>query len=79
MAGAAELELEVMDIDLQVNGDDCGLHAIATVYELCAGNDPTGITTNLVWGGHYFCLNIMGKFSVGGTLFFPFIEGEIWK
>ena len=40
----AELVLEVMDVDLQVNGDDCGLHAIATAHELCAGNDPTGIT-----------------------------------
>ena len=40
----AELVLEVMDVDLQVNSDDCGLHAIATPYELCAGNDPTGIT-----------------------------------
>lgn len=39
----AELVLEVMDVDLQINGDDCGLHAIATAYELCAGNDPTGI------------------------------------
>ena len=40
----AELVLEAMDVDLQVNGDDCGLHAIATAHELCAGNDPTGIT-----------------------------------
>ena len=48
LPGEAELELEVMDIDLQVNGDNCGLHAIATAYKLCAGNDPTGITTNLV-------------------------------
>ena len=40
----AELVLEVMDVDLQVNGDNCGLHAIATAHELCAGNDPTGIT-----------------------------------
>ena len=56
LPGKAELELEVMDVDLQVNGDDCGLNAIATAYELCAGNDPTDITTNLVWGGHYFAL-----------------------
>ena len=48
LPGEAELELEVMDVDLQVNGDNCGLHAIATAYKLCAGNDPTGITTNLV-------------------------------
>ena len=48
LPGEAEFELEVMDVDFQVNGDDCGLHAIATTYELCAGNDPTGITTNLV-------------------------------
>ena len=40
----AELVIEVTDIDLQIDGDDCGLHAIATVYELCAVNDPTGIT-----------------------------------
>ena len=34
---------DVMDMDQQVNADDCGLHAAATAYELCAGNDPTGI------------------------------------
>jgi len=34
-----------MDVDLQISGSDCGLHAVATVYELCAGNDPTGITS----------------------------------
>ena len=36
--------LEVMAVDLQISGSDCGLRAVATVYELCAGNDPTGIT-----------------------------------
>ena len=39
-----EIVLEVMDVDLQISGNDCGLHAVATTYELCAGNDPTGIT-----------------------------------
>ena len=40
----AEIMFEVMDVDVQINGSDCGLHAVATAYELCAGNDPTGIT-----------------------------------
>jgi len=40
----AEIVLEVTDVDLQISGSDCGLHAVATAYELCAGNDPTGIT-----------------------------------
>ena len=35
---------EVMVADLQINDTDCGLHALAMAYELCAGNDPTGIT-----------------------------------
>jgi len=39
-----EIVLEVMDVDLQISGSDCDLHAVATAYELCAGNDPTGIT-----------------------------------
>jgi len=37
--------LEVMDVDLQISGSDCGLHAVATAYEICAGIDPTGITS----------------------------------
>jgi len=28
--------LEVMDVDLQISGSDCNLHAAATAYELCA-------------------------------------------
>ena len=32
----AEIVLEVMDVDLQISGSDCNLHAAATVYELCA-------------------------------------------
>ena len=40
----AEIVLEVMDADLQINDTDCGLHALAMAYELCAGKDPTGIT-----------------------------------
>ena len=40
----AEIMFEVMDVDVQINGSDCGLHAVATAYKLCAGNDPTGIT-----------------------------------
>ena len=40
----AEIMFEVMDVDVQINGSDCGLHTVATAYELCAGNDPTGIT-----------------------------------
>jgi len=40
----AEIVLEVMDVDLQISSSDCSLHAVATAYELCAGNDPTGIT-----------------------------------
>ena len=54
----AELVLEVIDIDLQVNGDDCGLHTIATAYELCSGNDPTGITRqhDQLWSHPQACL-----------------------
>ena len=54
----AKLVLEVMDVDLQVNGDDCGLHAIATAYELRAGNDPTGITRqhDQLWSDLQACL-----------------------
>ena len=40
----AEIVIEVMDADLQINGTDCGLHALAMAYELCAGNNPTGVT-----------------------------------
>ena len=35
----AGIVLEVMDVDLQISRSDCSLHAVATVYELCAGND----------------------------------------
>ena len=35
----AEIVIEVMDADLQINGTDCGLHALAMAYELCAGNN----------------------------------------
>jgi len=34
-----EIALEVMDVDLQNNGSDSGFHAMATAYELCAGNE----------------------------------------
>ena len=37
------LLLQVMDVEPQINGDDCGLHAAAAAYELCVGDDPTGI------------------------------------
>ncbi len=36
-----ELVLQSVDTDPQQNGTDCGLHAIANAYELCAGNDPS--------------------------------------
>ena len=36
-----QIVLEVTDVDLQISGS---LHAVATAYELCAGNNPTGIT-----------------------------------
>ena len=39
----AKLVIETMMMDQQVNGDDCGLHAVASAYELCAGKDPTSI------------------------------------
>ena len=41
-----EIVLEVMDVDLQISSSDCGLQAVATAYELCAGNDPHGNTIN---------------------------------
>jgi len=44
-SGDCAWRLEVMAVDLQISGSDCGLHAVTTVYELCAGNDPTGITS----------------------------------
>jgi len=31
----AEIMLEVMDVDLQISGSDCGLHAVITLYKLC--------------------------------------------
>ena len=34
-----------MDVDFQISGSDCSLHAVATAYKLCAGNNPTGITS----------------------------------
>ena len=41
-----ETVLEVTDVDLQISSSDCGLQAVATAYELCAGNDPHGNTIN---------------------------------
>jgi len=41
-----EIVLEVMNVDIQISGSDCSFHAVATVYELCAGNDPRGNTIN---------------------------------
>ena len=28
-----EIMFEVMDVDVQINGSDCGLHAVATVAQ----------------------------------------------
>ena len=36
-----QITLKLMNIEQQQNGSDCGLYAIATALELCAGNDPT--------------------------------------
>jgi len=35
-----QITLKLMNIEQQQNGSDCGLYAIATALELCAGNDP---------------------------------------
>ena len=44
----AEIVLEVMDVDLQISSSDCSLHAVATAYELCAGNDSTASHGNTI-------------------------------
>ena len=39
----AKLIFEAMDVDAQVNSNDCDRHAADTACKLCAGNDPTSV------------------------------------
>ena len=45
-----------------------------TIFSL---NSEGNVPNNLVGGGggHYICLSIKGKFSVGGHYFFPLLKG----
>ena len=57
-----------MDMDCQQNGDDGGVLAIATVYELCSGRNPTGLS----WGSSRQMRNhLVHWFDSGVATVFP--------
>jgi hypothetical protein len=45
---SAQLTIQMMDVQKQGNGSDCGVLAIAIAYDLCAGHNPCQVQYNAV-------------------------------
>ena len=54
----SKLSIEMMNIQKQPNGSDCGLYAIANVVAVCLGKNPCKIKTNSLMRSHFMsCLD----------------------
>ena len=43
---SSDLQIVMMDVDKQSNGSDCGVLAIAYVFDICSGGDPCTVRFN---------------------------------
>ena len=77
-----QLTIQMMDVQKQNNGSDCGVLAIAIAYDLCAGHDPGQVRYNTVRPHLMTCLEnasfnrfpVTGRKRTGGATTSEVIE-----